>query len=305
MIRKCESMLGTRGRPNTATRWYAARNGAYFATAPWCNMFITWAAYHSSNYAEVCFNTDYAYTVWHAQRFQRAGRWHTDTAGIERGDIVFFDWGGTNSVAHIDHVGIVTDVKGSQVFTIEGNTDDRCARRVRYADTIVGYGRPDYDGEPVPAPVPGERVRHTVVPGDSLWAIARRYGVTVNQIRYWNSLVSDIIHPGDELWVSAGAATPAPEPEPAPETPPGYSPPPFPEGLAPGRATPSAKPLQRALKAAGYMPWWVWLSDNYGPATEDAVAKFYRAHPELSTSAYDTRIGPRGWDALHREAYGN
>ena len=144
MIRLAERSLGTSGRPNQITRWYAGRNGAGFTSAPWCDQSITFWAHQSGNAAAVCFNRDYAYTVWHAQRFGKEGQWHVDVAGIRRGDIVFFDWGGSNRIGAIDHVGIVTGVSGNVVYTIEGNTSDACRRRARYASTIVGYGRPAY-----------------------------------------------------------------------------------------------------------------------------------------------------------------
>jgi hypothetical protein len=144
MIRCAERSLGLTGRPNAITRWYAGRNGAYFLRAAWCNQSITYWAHQSGNASAVCFGRDYAYTVWHAQRFRQAGDWHVDIAGIRRGDIVFFDWGGSNRIGAIDHVGLVTGVRGAVVFTIEGNTSDGCRRRARYATNIVGYGRPVY-----------------------------------------------------------------------------------------------------------------------------------------------------------------
>jgi peptidoglycan hydrolase-like protein with peptidoglycan-binding domain len=248
MVMFMESMLGMKGRPNKATNWYANRNGSYFATAAWCNMAITYAAYHSGNYDAVCFGKDYAYTVWHAQRFQEAGQWHVDTAGIRRGDIVFFDWGGSNSVGAIDHIGIVTGVNGRDVLTVEGNTNDTCARRVRRAEEIVGYGRPNYP-----------------------------------------------------LTARPGPAAPTKDSE-VPAT---YSPPPFPNGLTPNSSRPSAKGLQQALKDAGYMAKSVALADNYGPKTQEAVAKFYKANKHLSNLAHDIKIGPLGWAELHREAYGD
>jgi hypothetical protein len=144
MIAAMESILGM-GEPNKIQSWYRARNGAaYSGNFAWCNAAITWAAVQSGNHAEVCFGTDYAYTVAHAARFQAKGQWHYDIAGIRRGDIVFFDWDGSNSISRIDHVGIVTSVSGSTVYTIEGNIGNVCARKVRYASTIVGYGRPKY-----------------------------------------------------------------------------------------------------------------------------------------------------------------
>ena len=153
MIASMESLLGTTGRPNNVTRWYAARNGSYFATAPWCDETISWAAYDSGNYREVCFGTDFAYTVYHAQRYEKASQWHFNTSDIRRGDIIFFDWNHSNSVTAIDHVGIVTDVKGGDIYTIEGNTSNACLRRVRREPDIVGYGRPKYKDD-VPEPEP-------------------------------------------------------------------------------------------------------------------------------------------------------
>ena len=144
MIRQAERSLGATGRPNPITRWYAGRNGAGFAAAAWCDQSITYWAHQSGNAAAVCFGRDYAYTVWHAERFRKQGQWHVDVAGIRRGDIAFFDWDQSNRIGAIDHVGIVTGVRGSVVYTIEGNTSDGCRRRARYAATIVGYGRPAY-----------------------------------------------------------------------------------------------------------------------------------------------------------------
>lgn len=100
-----------------------------------------------------------------------------------------------------------------------------------------------------------------------------------------------------------GTTTPPPAEE-KPTVPNEYDPPAFPSGLAPGKASPSAKPLQAALKAAGYMSKSIAAADNYGPNTEAAVAAFYRAHKELSDADYDPFIGPKGWDVLHKEAYG-
>jgi hypothetical protein len=144
MIRAAERSLGATGRPNQITRWYSARNGAMFASAAWCNQSITYWANQSGNAAPVCFRRDYAYTVFHAQRFRREGEWHVDIKGIRRGDIVFFDWNGSNRIGAIDHIGLVTGVRNGAVYTIEGNTSDGCRRRVRFASTIVGYGRPTY-----------------------------------------------------------------------------------------------------------------------------------------------------------------
>ena len=48
---------------------------------------------------------------------------------------------------------------------------------------------------------------HRVASGESLWTIARRYGVSVDELRAWNGLgASAIIHPGQQLTVRGGTA---------------------------------------------------------------------------------------------------
>ncbi|WP_329376006.1 CHAP domain-containing protein [Streptomyces sp. NBC_01483] len=149
-----EKKLGT-GEPNSIQDWFRQRNGPLYAgNFPWCDATITWAAVDSGNYNEVCFGIDWAYTVAHAARFDLAGQWTPMTKGVQgtgirRGDIVFFDWNHSSAIAAIDHVGLVTGVSGDAVMTIEGNTANVCARRVRYAADIAGFGRPKYKTPPV------------------------------------------------------------------------------------------------------------------------------------------------------------
>lgn len=152
MLAEARKSLGMSGRPNTITKEYAARHGDEFLKASWCDMAITYWARHSGNADAVLLGGDRAYTVWHAEDFQKAGRWHAGTAArvdaAKPGDIVFFDWGASNSISAIDHVGVVEKALGDgRVQTIEGNTSDACKRRVRGADVIAGYGRPDYNGD--------------------------------------------------------------------------------------------------------------------------------------------------------------
>ncbi|WP_067812336.1 peptidoglycan-binding protein [Actinomadura kijaniata] len=160
MLAEARRSLGLSGRPNRITRDYASRHGDDFLSAAWCDMAVTYWARRSGNAKAVLPSGDRAYTVWHAQDFQRIGRWHTGTAAnldkARPGDIVFFDWGNSNSVGAIDHVGIIEKVLGGgRVQTIEGNTGDAVRRRVRSASSIAGYGRPAYDSAPggsTPAP---------------------------------------------------------------------------------------------------------------------------------------------------------
>lgn len=55
--------------------------------------------------------------------------------------------------------------------------------------------------EPASAPEEEPEVHHTVRSGDSLWEIAREYGVTIDEIRRLNSLQSNRLMPGQRLRV--------------------------------------------------------------------------------------------------------
>lgn len=151
MLAEARRWLGT-GEPNAIQRWYAGKHGAaYSGNQPWCDMAVTYWAHQSDNVDAVLPGGDRAYTVSHASDFKAAGRWLPGTAAnvdqARPGDIVFFDWGASNSISAIDHVGVVEKpLGGGRVQTIEGNTGDQCLRRVRSAGVIAGYGRPAYTG---------------------------------------------------------------------------------------------------------------------------------------------------------------
>lgn len=80
--------------------------------------------------------------------YKAAGAWHTSP---RPGDQIFF--GTADSVRH---TGLVEKVENGKVFTIEGNSNNMVRRR-SYALTdgsILGYGRPAYDGDSKPAAIP-------------------------------------------------------------------------------------------------------------------------------------------------------
>ncbi|MDI6871454.1 MAG: LysM peptidoglycan-binding domain-containing protein [Bacillota bacterium] len=56
---------------------------------------------------------------------------------------------------------------------------------------------------------------YTVQPGDTLWLIAQRFGTTVEALRRANNLTTDVIYPGQVLFIP-GAAAPPPPPPPGP-----------------------------------------------------------------------------------------
>lgn len=58
---------------------------------------------------------------------------------------------------------------------------------------------------PSPTPSESEQRSHEVRAGESLWAIARLYGVTIRELQDANGLASGAIHPGQRLDVPTGS----------------------------------------------------------------------------------------------------
>ncbi|WP_106400437.1 CHAP domain-containing protein [Actinocorallia populi] len=110
---------------------------SYFTTAPWCDMFLAWAA---DKAGLTDFAGQFAATQDHASWFKDNDAWGT---APEPGAIVFFNWSGAKDIGSIQHVGIVEKVgEDGTVHTIEANTQDTLARRERDSSDIVGYGYP-------------------------------------------------------------------------------------------------------------------------------------------------------------------
>lgn len=121
--------------------WYAKNvdgdHDSYFKTAPWCDMFLAWAADKAGVTDQA---GQFASTVEHAKWFKKNDAWGTKP---EPGAFVFYDWNGSDDLDQIDHVGIVEKVDGHTIHTIEGNADGyQLTRKTRDLDSVVGFGYP-------------------------------------------------------------------------------------------------------------------------------------------------------------------
>ncbi|MEV4370284.1 CHAP domain-containing protein [Nonomuraea sp. NPDC049637] len=141
LLKQVRQELGYKEKSGQTTKfgqWYADRvQDTQYRNAPWCDMFIAWAADRTGLGPYV---GQFAWTPSHAAWFIKQNAW---AQRPEPGALVFFDWGGGKSYKGVDHVGIVERVEGKKIHTIEANVDRVwLKRKVRDTDKVVGYGLP-------------------------------------------------------------------------------------------------------------------------------------------------------------------
>lgn len=112
---------------------------------PWCGEFVLWLFWESFGVDDalkmLCSPKPSGIPLCSAaaKYFKDAGRWSFTP---EIGDVVFFYYAGG-----INHTGIVVNISGGILTTVEGNSGDE-VRRNSYAlssAVIAGYGRPRWD----------------------------------------------------------------------------------------------------------------------------------------------------------------
>lgn len=111
---------------------------------PYCDIFTDWAfvkTFGGDAAAKMTYQPMGSFSALcrqSAQYFKNNNAWF---ASPEIGDVIFFYYDGA-----INHQGIVVEVSGGLVYTVEGNSSDM-VRSNRYglgAAVIAGYGRPNW-----------------------------------------------------------------------------------------------------------------------------------------------------------------
>ena len=107
----------------------------------WCAIFASWCE-DQVGYLDEKKAPSFALVSDGADWFLNQNQWIDAGGTPEAGDLIFFDWEGDGGR---DHVGIVTSVIGNKVFTVEGNSSDRCrVKRYTIGDPVIyGYGHID------------------------------------------------------------------------------------------------------------------------------------------------------------------
>lgn len=112
----------------------------------WCAIFVSWCA-NECGYIEAGVIPKFAGCVQGSRWFKERGLWQDRGYTPSPGDIIFFDWNDPGGFSGPqdgvpDHVGIVERVENGRVYTVEGNSGDKCCQRsypVGYYE-IYGYG---------------------------------------------------------------------------------------------------------------------------------------------------------------------
>ena len=132
IVAVAETQLGNVGG-EPYWRWYG-----FDSRVEWCACFVSWCA-DQCGYIDSGLVPKFAKCSVGAKWFQNQGRFLDGSSVPVAGSIIFFDWGDDGSV---NHVGIVKKVEKGTVYTIEGNSGNRCRERsyVIGDNRIYGYG---------------------------------------------------------------------------------------------------------------------------------------------------------------------
>ena len=123
------------GRPYWS--WYG-----FYDRVEWCACFVSWCA-NKCGYIKDGIIPKFAVVGHGMSWFKNRDQWQGRGYHPKPGDIIFFDWDGDGLG---NHVGIVESSDDTYVYTIEGNSGDRCRRRTYFISSsmIMGYGIPAY-----------------------------------------------------------------------------------------------------------------------------------------------------------------
>ena len=108
----------------------------------WCACFVSWVA-NQAGYIKANIIPKFASCQNGADWFKAMGEWKDRGYIPKSGEIIFFDWNGDGWA---NHVGIVERTDSNYIYTIEGNSGDRC-KQMKYhinSKDILGFGTPLY-----------------------------------------------------------------------------------------------------------------------------------------------------------------
>lgn len=127
LVQAALSQVGQKGGEKY-WRWYG-----FQSYQPWCACFVSWCA-DQCGYIDAGILPKFSHCSAGVEWFRGKGQFRDRNYVPVPGDIIFFDWGNDGS---INHAGIVVNVEGGTVHTVEGNSGSM----VKKGSWSVGDGR--------------------------------------------------------------------------------------------------------------------------------------------------------------------
>ena len=136
------------------------------------------------------------------------------------------------------------------------------------------------------SPAPGNSKSYKVQPGDTMWSIAQRHGISISQLKQWNNLSSNTIYINQVLQVGGQAAAQAKPSTPSTSTP----------APAPAQESKSVS-KEITVEATAYTAYCAGCSGITATGID------LRSNPNRKVIAVDPRVIPLG-SRVYVEGYG-
>lgn len=144
------------------------------------------------------------------------------------------------------------------------------------------------------SPAPSNSKSYKVQPGDTMWSVAQRHGISISQLKQWNNLSSNTIYINQVLQVGGQAAAQA-----KPSTPSTSAP------STPSTSTPAPAPAQESKSVSKEITVEATAYTAYcaGCSGITATGIDLRSNPNRKVIAVDPRVIPLG-SRVYVEGYG-
>ncbi|NGY76716.1 LysM peptidoglycan-binding domain-containing protein [Bacillus megaterium] len=141
------------------------------------------------------------------------------------------------------------------------------------------------------SPAPSNSKSYKVQPGDTMWSIAQRHGISISQLKQWNNLSSNTIYINQVLQVGGQAAAQAKPSTPSTST--------------PSTSTPAPAPAQESKSVSKEITVEATAYTAYcaGCSGITATGIDLRSNPNRKVIAVDPRVIPLG-SRVYVEGYG-
>lgn len=149
------------------------------------------------------------------------------------------------------------------------------------------------------SPAPSNSKSYKVQPGDTMWSVAQRHGISISQLKQWNNLSSNTIYINQVLQVGGQAAAQAKPSTSSPATPS------TPSTSAPSTSTPAPAPAQESKSVSKEITVEATAYTAYcaGCSGITATGIDLRSNPNRKVIAVDPRVIPLG-SRVYVEGYG-